>query len=127
MYTQVCKWSQLLPRGSAYLHVFRKTGLQHTLSGEYIDQMVANEAHVTPSVMRASYAQASDEEFRSMSNRTFERLRASLPVETGTRYGYKEQPGDRLREKLDQARCQGNWKSVAQLARELDGLACKAS
>lgn len=126
MYTQVCKWSQSLPKGSAYLHVFRKTALQHALSGEHIGRVVAEEAHVTPGVMRTSYARASDEEFRRMSNGTFRRLRASLSVEVATRYGYEEKPGDRLRERLDQARCQGDWKLVVQLAEELDGLADKA-
>lgn len=119
MYRQVCDWSQSLPRGSAYLHVFRKTALQHALSGEHIEQAVAEEASVTPAVMRASYARASDEEFRRMSNRTFRRIRSSLPVEVATRYGYEEKPGDRLTERLDLARSQADWKEVAQLAEEL--------
>ncbi len=122
MYRQVRQWSLSLPGGAAYLHVFRKTALQHALSGEHIDQMVAQEAHVTASVMRASYARCSDEEFRRMSNKTFGRLRASLPVEVASRYGYEEKPGDRLQEQLDKARSQGDWKTVAQLAAELEGL-----
>jgi integrase len=53
MYRQVRAWSSTLPGGSAYLHVFRKTALQHALSGEHIDQVVAQEAQVTARVMRA--------------------------------------------------------------------------
>jgi hypothetical protein len=119
MYRQVFEWSQSLPKGAAYLHVFRKTALQHALSGEHIEQAVAEEASVTPAVMRASYARASDEEFRRMSNRTFRRIRSSLPVDVATRYGYEEKPADRLMEQLDLARSQGDWKTVARLAKEL--------
>jgi hypothetical protein len=119
MYRQVFDWSQSLPKGSAYLHVFRKTALQHALSGEHIEQAVAEEACVTPAVMRASYARASDEEFRRMSNRTFRRIRSSLPVEVASRYGYEEKPADRVMEQLDLARSLGNWETVARLAEEL--------
>jgi len=122
MYRQVFEWSQSLPKGSAYLHVFRKTALQHALSGEHIEQAVAEEACVTPAVMRASYARASDEEFRRMSNRTFRRIRSSLQVEVATRYGYDEKPADRLMEQLDLARSQGDWETVARLAEELSSL-----
>jgi len=126
MYRQVFEWSQSLPKGSAYLHVFRKTALQHALSGEHIEQAVAEEACVTPAVMRASYARASDEEFRRMSNRTFRRIRNSLPIEVATRYGYEEKPADRLMEQLDLARSQANWETVARLADELNRLGQRA-
>jgi hypothetical protein len=72
--------------------------------------------------MRASYARASDEEFRRMSNRTFRRIRSSLPVEVATRDGYDEKPADRLMEQLDLARSQGDWETVARLAEELNRL-----
>lgn len=54
-----------------------------------------------------------------MSNRTFQRIRNSLPVEVAIRYGHEEKPADRLAEQLDLARSQGDWKSVARLAEEL--------
>jgi hypothetical protein len=72
--------------------------------------------------MRASYARASDEEFRRMSNRTFRRLRNSLPVEVAARYGYDAKPIDRIIEKLDLARSHGEWDTVARLAEELTRL-----
>lgn len=126
MYRQVSEWSKSLPKGAAYLHVFRKTALQHALSGEHIGQVVAQEAQITAGVMRTSYARASDEEFRRMSNRTFARIRSSLPLEVAVRYGYQEKPADRLRERLDQARSEGDWKTVAELAAKLEGLAEQA-
>jgi len=119
MYRQVYNWSQSLPKGSAYLHVFRKTALQHALSGEHIEKAVAEEARITPAVMRASYARPTDEEFRRMSNRTFQRIRNSLPIDVAIRYGLKETPADRLAEQLDLARSQGDWMLVARLAEEL--------
>jgi hypothetical protein len=61
--------------------------------------------------MRASYARASDEKFRRMSNNTGERLRVSLPVEVASRYGYDEKLGERLQEQLDNVPSQGDWKA----------------
>ena len=127
MHHRVKEWSKTLPNGSAYLHVFRKTTLQHALSGEHIEQAVAEEAHVTPAVMRASYARSKDAEFRRMSNRTYERIRASLPVEVAVRYGFKERPEDRLKEQLDLARSQGDWAAVARIADELNRCQSQAS
>lgn len=122
MYHRVKEWSDSLPNGAAYLHVFRKTALQHALTGEHIEQVVAEEASITPSVMRTSYAKASDEEYRRMSNRTFERIRRSLPVEVAVKYGCIEKPSDRLSEQLDIARARGDWEAVARLALELEQL-----
>ena len=48
-----------------------------------------------------------------MSNRTFRRLRNSLPVEVAARYGYEEKPTDRIIEKFDLARSHGEWETVA--------------
>jgi integrase len=122
MYRQVVAWSESLPKGSAYLHVFRKTALQHALRAEHVHQTVAEEASVTPAVMRASYAREEDEELRRMSNRTFDRLRRSLPVEVASRYGYSEKPADRIIERLDVARSRGDWETVARLGEELTRL-----
>jgi integrase len=122
MYHRVKEWSAMLPNGSAYLHVFRKTSLQHALTGEHIEQTVAEEASITPSVMRTSYARASDQEFRRMSNKTFERLRRSLPTEVAVRYGCIDRPSDRLTEQLDLARARGDWEAVARIAAELTRL-----
>lgn len=107
---------------SAYLHVFRKTALQHALSGEHIQETVAAEARISPTVMRASYARPSDDESRGMSNGTFDRIRRSLPVEVAVQYGCEDKPVDRLAEKLDSARMDGDWEAVARLASELTQL-----
>lgn len=46
MYHQVKDWSQELSDGSAYLHIFRKTGLQLALSGEHAKIDVARRTKV---------------------------------------------------------------------------------
>ena len=56
-----------------------------------------------------------------MSNRTFRRIRSSLSVDVATRYGCEENPADRIMERLDLARNQGDWQAVAELAAELRG------
>lgn len=122
MYRQVVAWSESMPKGSAYLHVFRKTALQFALSGEHIHQTVAKEASVTPAVMRSSYAREMDGELRRMSNGTFDRLRRSLPVEVASRYGYAEKPADRIIERLDEARSRSDWETVGRLSEELTRL-----
>ena len=122
MYRQVVDWSKTLPNGSAYLHIFRKTSIQYARSGEDLNRIVANDAKLTESVMMKSYARETDEELRQKSNRTYRRICNSLSVEVSARYGYEEKPADRLTERLDLARSQGNWDEVARLAAELSGL-----
>lgn len=122
MYRQVAEWSKVLPKGSAYLHVFRKTSLQYALSGEHTEESVARDARVTHEMMMSSYARETDMERRQKSNRTYRRIRSSLPVDVATRYGYEEKPADRLLERLDLARSQGDWEEVARLAKELSDL-----
>lgn len=51
----------------------------------------------------------------------------SLPVEVAVRYGYEERPADRLREQLDQARSEGDWRRVAELAAKLERLLPRAN
>lgn len=122
MYRQVVKWSEIQGKGDAYLHVFRKTGLQFALSGEHIRQNVADDARVTSAVMAASYAQEFNEELRLKSNRTFGRILSSLPTDVAALYGYEETPRDRLAEQLNQAGARGDWKEVSRLAEELQKL-----
>jgi integrase len=119
MYRQIVKWSKDLPDGAAYLHTFRKTALQFAFSGEHIEQTVARDVSVTPSVMMASYAQSTHQEFRRRSNATYDRLRRSLPMEVAVRYGLEESPRTRLQEQLDLARRQEDWDAVLDLADEL--------
>jgi hypothetical protein len=119
MYRQVRKWSNNLPRGSAYLHVFRKTSLRFARKGEDLNRLVASDASLTTAVMTASYTEEEDEELRHRSNRTYRRILTSLPVAVASRYGYVDKPSDRLIERLDSARTQEGWKEVARLAKEL--------
>ncbi len=119
MYRQIVKWSKDLPDGAAYLHTFRKTALQYAFSGEHIEQTVARDASVTPSVMMTSYAQTTHEELRRRSNATYDRLRRSLPTEVAVRYGFEASPQSQLREQLDLARRQEDWDAVLELAGKL--------
>lgn len=123
MYRQVSAWSKDLPGGSAYLHIFRKTGLQHALNGELIRQSVAKSAHITPTVMQASYVKPEDMPLHLGSNETFERIRLSLPVEVAERYGCIETPEEKLSKQLDFAYRQRDWKAVQELADKLEKLA----
>lgn len=120
MYRQIVKWSETLPNGSAYLHVFRKTTLQYAVTAGNVEQQVADDASVSPSVLMTNYARLADQELRHKSNRTFQRIRISLSLEVAIRYGLQEKPGDGLIEKLDQARQRGDWDAVARLAEELN-------
>ena len=72
-------------------HVFRKTALQHARSGEDLNERVANDAKVSASVMLGHYVTEGDEELRQASNRTYQRIAASLPAEVARRYGDRPQ------------------------------------
>lgn len=122
MYRQVRDWSKDFPRGSAYLHIFRKTSLRLARKGEDLNRLVATDASLTSAVMTASYTEEDDEEFRHKSNRTYNRILKSLPVDVAIRYGYVEKESDRLIERLDLARTQDDWKEVAQIAAALEAL-----
>jgi len=104
MYRKVKEWSETIPSGTAHLHVFRKTGLQHARRGKDLNKLVAGDASLTETVMMSSYAEESSEELQHKSNRTFRRILASLPLEVSTRHGYEEKPTDRLVENIDLAR-----------------------
>ncbi|TWT91184.1 hypothetical protein [Neorhodopirellula pilleata] len=116
----VAEWSKDSPKGSAYLHVFRKTGLQLALSGEHQISDVAKDASITSGVMEASYAQEFDEELWRKSNRTYRRIRASLTQEVAVRYGDDDSERERLLEELDLARMKLDWEKVSQLAKQID-------
>jgi hypothetical protein len=119
MYRQVSEWSKTLENGNAYLHVFRKTSLQHARRGEDVNQLVASDASLTTAVMMVSYAEETSEELQQKSNRTFRRIRASLPLDVSTRYGAEESPFDRLVEQIDLARSREDWTEMARLSAEL--------
>ncbi len=122
MYRQIRNWSKNLPKGSAYLHIFRKTSLRFARKGEDLNRIVASDASLTTAVMTASYTEEEDEELRHKSNRTYRRILTSLPVAVASRYGYVEKPSDRLIESLDSARTRDDWNEVARLATALQEL-----
>ena len=111
---------ETLSKRSTYLHVFWKTSLQYAVTAGDREQEVADDASVSPSVLMNNYARLADQELRHKGNRTFQRIRSSLPLEVALRYGWLEKPGDVLIEKIDLARQRGDWDAVARLAEELN-------
>ncbi|OAI41509.1 hypothetical protein AYO40_00300 [Planctomycetaceae bacterium SCGC AG-212-D15] len=77
-YERIKEWSQSSAKGRAFVHVFRKTTLQHARRGEDINRQVAADARVGESVLMTNYVKETDEEMRQRSNRTFNRIMASL-------------------------------------------------
>jgi len=71
-------------------------------------------------VLLNHYVTVRDSEMRSASNRTYERLLASLSLETAKRYGYQpEDAVDDLRVRLRTAESRNDWETVQKLAAEL--------
>lgn len=118
-YDRVVEWSESLPDGSACIHVFRKTTLQYARSGEDVNRQVAADARVSEGVMMTNYVRENAEELRQKSNRTFERIRASLSAEIAHRYGHTKQTPEPLKEQLQQALAAENWDLAARLTAEL--------
>ena len=106
-------------KGRAFVHHFRKTGLQHARRGEDINREVAADARVGESVLMTSYVKETDEELRAKSNRTYQRIVASLSPEVAERYGYCEPGKNTLEEKLNAAVAAGDWHLVTRLSSEL--------
>jgi integrase len=69
-YTRISEWSKVSAKGHAYVHIFRKTTLQHARRGEDINRQVAADARVSESVMMTNYVEETAEELRQRSNRT---------------------------------------------------------
>lgn len=118
-YERVIDWSKSLPKGPAYLHIFRKTSLQYARSGEDLNRQVSSDARLGEGVMMTSYVKETDEEMRAKSNRTYLRIAASLPPAVAERYGYAEAGIDPLKERLEAAVACQNWMLASQIAAEL--------
>ena len=118
-YKRVCEWSKASLKGRAYVHVFRKTTLQHARQGEDINRQVAADARVSETVMMTNYVQESDEEMRQRSNRTYHRIIASLPIEVAERYGHVRDARSELEERLRAATEAKDWVLAAELAKRL--------
>jgi integrase len=119
LYRRVKDWASENDKGSAYLHTFRKTGLQHAREGEDINREVATDARVSTSVMTGHYVTQSDAQLRAGSNRTFRRILASLPPKVARRYGHVETKSAGLEQQLQQAVEQKNWDLVRELSARL--------
>ena len=101
-------------------HIFRKTALQHARRGEDLNRQVAQDAKLNVSVMLDHYVDEEADQLRHASNRTFQRILASLPVDVAVRYGHK--PADEeaeLEKRLLVAAATRNWTAVADLAGKL--------
>jgi integrase len=118
-YRRINKWSKSLPKGAAYIHVFRKTALQYAVSGESAISQVAADARLGAGVMMTSYAKETDEEMRHRSNRTYARILASLRPDVAERFGYSAPKVDPLAAKLQEAIAAQNWDLAARLTAEL--------
>ena len=118
-YKRIKDWSATNPKGNSFVHVFRKTTLQYTRRGEDINRRVASDARVTESVLMTNYVKEEDEEMRQRSNRTFQRILASLAPEVARRYGHVESAVTELERRMRAATEAKNWHLAGELAAEL--------
>ena len=119
LYERVKDWAVTPTRRDAYLHIFRKTGLQFTHDGEEeeVSKRVADDAGVSEAVLIGSYVKP---KLWRKSNRTFRRLLASLPPAVASKYGHVEDERARLERPLAAATDGENWPLVAELAARLE-------
>jgi integrase len=116
VYERVKEWAATSGKGHAYLHVFRKTALQHARRGEDINRRVAEDARVGESVMMTAYVKETDDELRARSNRTYARILASLDGEVARQYGHAEQAAAPLEQQLQSAIAGKDWERAAALS-----------
>lgn len=118
-YNRVRDWSAEAMDQPAYVHMFRKTTLQYARRGEDINRQVAQDARVSETVMMTNYVKESDEELRQRSNRTYQRIIASLAPEVAERYGYVEKAKSDLERRLEAAVAAQNWDLAQALSSRL--------
>jgi hypothetical protein len=104
----VTEWAREQGKGHAFVHILRKTTLQHARRREDINRLVAGDARVSEAVMMTSYVKETDEEMRQKSNRTFHRFLAALPTELARRYGHLQQRAAPFEAQLQAAMEAGN-------------------
>jgi hypothetical protein len=121
-YNRLQEWSDSTLNGRATIHMFRKTTLQHARNGEDLNLQVAQDAQVGVSVMMTHYVEEMDEQMRQRSNRTYQRIVASLSPEVRRRYGYVPSPTAELESLLQAAYAARDWEKVAELAAKLEQL-----
>ena len=118
-YKKLKAWSKSLPKGHASTHIFRKTSLQYARSGEDINRCVAQDARVSETVLMTNYVKETDEQLRAKSNRTYERILASLSPEVARRYGYVEGKANQFEQHIQAAVEAKDWPLAARLTAEL--------
>jgi hypothetical protein len=118
-YKKLKAWSKSLPKGHASTHIFRKTSLQYARSGEDINRQVAQDARVSETVLMTNYVKETDEQLRAKSNRTYERILASLSPEVAHRYGHVEPKADQLEQQIQVAVAAKDWTLAARLTARL--------
>jgi len=69
--------------------------------------------------MMTNYVRETDEQMRQMSNRTFQRIAASLPANVSKRYGYDEPTPGTLQDRLKAAIRAQDWELAAKLSADL--------
>jgi hypothetical protein len=116
VYERVKEWGERHGKGDVFLHVFRKTVLQHARRGEDINRQVAADARVSEAVLMTNYVKETDEELRARSNRTFARILVSLPADVAKRYGHAEPGPAPLEQQLQAAMASKDWDRVAALS-----------
>jgi hypothetical protein len=119
-YERVKEWSEGQGKNRAFVHHFRKTGLQYARRGEDINRQVASDAKVGESVLMTSYVRETDEELRAKSNRTYARILASLTGEIASRYGHAEPRPSNLEQRLKEAMAAKNWSLVREVSGNLE-------
>jgi len=119
---RVIDWTVAEKRPHATHHAFRRTALQAARRGEDRNERVAQDAHVSSSVMMDHYVDETDEELRQASNRMYYRLLAGLPPDVSKAYGYvqEHEPRD-LETQLRAAVAAKDWPLAERLASELAG------
>ena len=118
-YNRIKDWSASNPKGSAFVHIFRKTMLQHTHRGESIARDIASDARVSESVLMTNYVKETDEEAQHRSNRTYRRILASLAPEVAARYGHVRDARSEMEDKLRAAMDAKDWATVTELSKRL--------
>jgi integrase len=120
-YRRMVEWSESLPRGRAYTHIFRKTSLQYARNGEDVNREVAKDARLSEAVMMNNYVRETDEVLRRASNRTYHRILSSLEPSVASRYGHPVPQKTREQLEADHAIAteKRDWAEAARIATEL--------
>jgi len=118
-YHRVKEWAGSNRKSSVFVHVFRKTTLQHARRGEDITRQIANDARVSESVLMTNYVKETDEEMRQRSNRTYWRIHASLSPEVAAQYGCARNARSETESQLRVAIDAKDWTTASDIARRL--------